>query len=767
MKCQDLPFLKDVDKSKTISPSIMRSLMLPLLLFSLCGAISACATQTLAPTTTPPPEITLTASAPPTQTDTPPTPTSPPPSPTPTPRLDPAEVLGIQPSPPSTATVVLAREDGALMLKPLSGEPERVLLDPGFYAVFGDDFLVPLLWPVRLSPDGQWLLAPTPADGTWLVSLDGEIQRQITPELLTATWAPDSRHIVYQGEIGPQTRKQDYEIYVQDVVGEEEPRLLTHLPEKVGYPTWSPGCGDVGDSRIALFTSEAYTSTVWLLDAASGEQRALGQFSPQPMMGTPDMLRWSQACDAVWVGAHYGSRAFPVDGSGPQPLVSGGQAGLLSPDGALRVTTAEAAGGRHARLVISRVSGGASVTTTTYFEQAERMQWTSDGRRILIEDYDGPAYTLWSLDPAVREPEIVAENVNFLGTLETLRHRSTEVAESAATLRLLPEPGATSTWETHDLPALGLRLKAPRGWRFEVQGSDDYWTIVLANFAFEESGSAALGEEHLELEIVRTFRSFTTDATAWFTRTVEAEQPYARAEPATVAGYPAARLRPRVAPVSEELRVRLDDGELWIQRRPLASAHDAVFEQFLEQLSFIEAETVALSDEVPSDVTTWVTHTLPSVAVILPVPPTWKITERQAGASSPLLYSASFQPPLWETPTECGYQCPAIGVAVYHNTVNVPSALEALHAWLAQHATSEPFGANVDDSVAFFGVEQIEKTTLGGQPALSFHHDVMGIRAYTTLTLVDGSVVSLNKTHVGQFEFEPVYTLMQKYVEFN
>jgi hypothetical protein len=42
----------------------------------------------------------------------------------------------------------------------------------------------------------------------------------------------------------------------------------------------------------------------------------------------------------------------------------------------------------------------------------------------------------------------------------------------------------------------------------------------------------------------------------------------------------------------------------------------------------------------------------------------------------------------------------------------------------------------------------------------------MGIRVYTTLTLVDESVVSLSKTHVGQFEFEPVYTLMQTHMAF-
>ncbi len=542
-------------------------------------------------TATPDPSPTPTATVlPPTTTKTaaptgqPPTFT---PAPTPMPRPDPAEVLNIAPSPPATATVLLARQDGALVLKPLSGEPERVLLDPGRYAVFGDEFLVPLLWPVRLSPDGRWLLVPTPVDGTWLVDLAGETRRQLAPELLTATWAPESRRVVFQREADLQPPEEEGELYVQDVVGQDEPRLLARFPERVRYPTWSPGCGDGDDRRIALFTAEAYTATVWLLDATSGEQRALGQFSPQPMMGMPRMLQWAPDCDAVWVSAHYGSRAFPVDGSGPQPLVSGGQAGLLSPDGALRVTTADA-GGRHARLVISHVNGSASVTTTTYFEQPGRVQWTPDGRRILFESYDGLAYTLWALDPAVREPEVVAGHVSFLGTLETLQRSSTEVVESAATLRLLPDPGPVSTWETHELPALGLRLSAPQGWRLEVQGRDDYWSLVLANFTFEEAGSAALGEEYLELEIIRTFRSFTTDAATWFTQTVGAAQPYVHAEATTVAGYPAARLQPRVTPVSEELRVRLDDGELRILRRPLTSTHDAVFEQIVEELRFTD-----------------------------------------------------------------------------------------------------------------------------------------------------------------------------------
>jgi WD40 repeat protein len=211
----------------------------------------------------------------------------------------PCATLGIKPSPPSTDTVLLAQADGSLVLHPLSGGPEREVLGPGLYDISGDAFLTRIVSPVRLSPDGRWLLVPTPEDGTWLVSLDGETCRQVAPQRLTATWAPDSRRIVFREEPGPGSEGQESEISIQGVVDGRKPRVLAQLPGKAWFPIWSPDCGDPSSNQIAAFSTEAGTATVWLLDAGSGERRSLGQFIAQATEGAPGMIRWSPDCKEV------------------------------------------------------------------------------------------------------------------------------------------------------------------------------------------------------------------------------------------------------------------------------------------------------------------------------------------------------------------------------------------------------------------------------------------------------------------------------------
>jgi hypothetical protein len=247
-------------------------------------------------------------------------------------------VLDITPSPPSTDTVLLARKDGSLVLHPLSGDPERVLLGPNLYDVSGDAFLTRIASPVRLSPNGEWLLVPTPDEGTWLVSIDGQTRRQVTAERVTATWAPDSQRIVFLGESRPEPVEEEAEdsaseIRVQIIVDGGESRVLARLPGKAQFPTWSPGCGGPSDDQIAAVSTETGTATVWLLDASSGERGALGQFVPMATEGAPGMIRWSPDCEEVWVDARFGAHAFPVDGSGPRSLVS--RRRKLSPDGTL------------------------------------------------------------------------------------------------------------------------------------------------------------------------------------------------------------------------------------------------------------------------------------------------------------------------------------------------------------------------------------------------------------------------------------------------
>jgi len=561
--------------------------MLRLVVVLLCVVLTACGpamsptpTETAAPTPTQRVPSTATPTAEPTDT-----PTSPPTS-TPSP----AEALDITPSPPSTDTVVLAREDGSLVLHPLSGGPERLLLGPNLYDVSGDAFLTRIASPVRLSPNGEWLLVPTPDDGTWLVSIDGKTQRQVSPERLTATWAPDGERIVFLGEPRPEQGEEGAEdpaseISVQNIVGGGEPRVLAGLPGKARFPTWSPGCGDASDDRIAAFSTEAGTGTVWLLDAGTGDGQMLGQFVPIATEGAPGMIRWSPDCQEVWVDARFGAHAFPVDGSGARPLVTRRQ--NLSPDGTLRVAVETIP----SRLVVTHVESGVRVAYDAAFEQPEGVHWTSDGRRVLVESYTGDGYTLWAVDPAVGEPALVAEGVTFLGTLDGLRQESTEVASQRMTVRALPPAGPPATWAAHELPRLGLRVRAPEAWRLEVDDMGATQVATLTNFELEGAqGGASLGEDQIEVTFAVVQRPPAGDFTAWLSRTVEMEQHLVTAEPVTVDGRQGARFRSVVSPVSEEVRVPLGEQELRITRRPISSTQDAVFEQILERLKIIDQE---------------------------------------------------------------------------------------------------------------------------------------------------------------------------------
>jgi hypothetical protein len=71
---------------------------------------------------------------------------------------------------------------------------------------------------------------------------------------------------------------------------------------------------------------------------------------------------------------------------------------------------------------------------------------------------------------------------------------------------------------------------------------------------------------------------------------MQREQNQVTAEPITLAGRLAARVRLITSLVSEQVRVPLSDGtELWITRRPLMSSQANVFEQVLNSLEIVAA----------------------------------------------------------------------------------------------------------------------------------------------------------------------------------
>lgn len=164
------------------------------------------------------------------------------------------------------------------------------------------------------------------------------------------------------------------------------------------------------------------------------------------------------------------------------------------------------------------------------------------------------------------------------------------------------------------------------------------------------------------------------------------------------------------------------------------------------------------------DVTTWETYALQHTKGTLLAPPGWVVRESEGRGD--LLYSISFRPPLWDSPQACGYQCPEIGMAVFQADANNAPPGELLRDWLARRATSEPFGSEAHSDVIYFGVTDTRETTLGALPALGFYHEAMGIPIYTVLATMDDVIVELTKTHIGQFEFEPIYDLMRSHAKF-
>ncbi len=179
-------------------------------------------------------------------------------------------------------------------------------------------------------------------------------------------------------------------------------------------------------------------------------------------------------------------------------------------------------------------------------------------------------------------------------------------------------------------------------------------------------------------------------------------------------------------------------------------------------LTSVVTESYTLS--AYEDITSWEAYPLPHIDGALLAPSGWVIVE--AGEMRERLYSITFQPPFWDSPEACGYQCPVISAVVYSLETHNASTDETLRDWLARRTTPEPFGTDVDEAVMYFGVTAPTETTLGVQPALGFYHEAMGIRIYTVVAARGDVVIAFSKTHVDQFEFEPIYELMRTHARF-
>lgn len=516
------------------------------------------------------------------------------------PTPDPSIILGVTATASTTGRVVFVRLDGSLVLYNLATGSERQLLDVGLFDRLGDEDLPP----ARLSPDGRWLLVPTLQNGTWLVSLDGQAQRKIHDEPLDSTWAPDSQRIVFAQRIHSQSGNGGSTVYIQNVVADEDPRRVTQLSGVLRFPTWSPGCDPeittaYGDCTqlVAAQTYEADIITIWLIDVATGTHRVLGQYPARQTSPARSVFRWS----ANGAEVRYWDTAFPVSDNQPQPVVEATtpDEGVVSPDGRLRAVI-KSWDGAHAQLTISRTDSDASITFERIFANVHDLpHWTGNGRRVLLnsseKDRTGPS-TLWAVDPAVGQFERIAEHIGYLGTLYELQQRSTEVDEQT-TLRVLPAPGEPTTWRTRTLADLGIRLRVPPEWRFEVQERDEEQVATLANFNFmNPRGSVSLDQQHPEITFhSRHVGGMPSDFAAWLSR-LRKFYPFATTiERTTVDGQPAARIRRTISPVSEEIYVPLiaEETEFIIRYQPLTSTHDIAMERVIDSLEFFSPDEVS------------------------------------------------------------------------------------------------------------------------------------------------------------------------------
>lgn len=162
-------------------------------------------------------------------------------------------------------------------------------------------------------------------------------------------------------------------------------------------------------------------------------------------------------------------------------------------------------------------------------------------------------------------------------------------------------------------------------------------------------------------------------------------------------------------------------------------------------------------DGLPADAADWVSYELPDTGVTVPVPPRWTVAEWPVDDTVPFAASVSIWPQ-WDRGETPPPGQPEISVTVWPRPAG-----QALREWLDAHTTAAPFDTDTgaEDEIIFFGVRNVAETTLGGQPALGFTHDVMGVQVLTIIAEGPGVVVGLSKTRTDQFPLGPVFNTMQ------
>jgi hypothetical protein len=543
---------------------------------------TAAETPALSPTEPPPSVAAPTVAAP---TVTVPTVAVPnatwPPQPSPTPP-EPG-LADLPPIPGLTDPLLLALGDGSLVVRyPDTGQITE-LLPRGMYQVRDDAHLIPILWPVRMAPAGEpRAIIATPADGTWLVRLDGT-RTQLSERRLLATWAPDGRRIVYTDSSPTTGLPETGEVYIRELDA-DAPQLLATVPGRAWNALWAPGCDGCPDA-VAVAAQIDTTLAITLIDVATGETRLLGEFTPPPMGGN---LFHSWSADGRYVVAQSEARtlAFPVEGGSPQPFVAVGAVpdGLPSPDGRTLASIARD-GELNAQVSVVALDSGAETAVARTFPQVERSFWSDDGRYLLLESYDCTAspcvYRLWAVDGVTAEATLAAEAVAFIGSGPMLQARATETAGLVGSIIPTADRLGEGEWLRHELDDTGIVLEAPAAW--SVTGRGDRLTV--ANFDSAAPGGVALGAG--DVWIVADWVDWYGSGPDYTDATMLSEM-YDNQDPAVVdvGNRQGARLRARLNPSCSRYLVNHRGGALDMTICGVGETTNRVVDEFLARLDF-------------------------------------------------------------------------------------------------------------------------------------------------------------------------------------
>jgi len=484
--------------------------------------------------------------------------------------------------------ILYARADGSVFLQDLITGQELELLGPESYRLDSSAgegyFLLPMLYPITASPNEQWLIIPTQRHGTWLVAADGSQRRQISEHPLATSWAPDSRHITYTHNWGQQHPDDPNVIFVQDVVGGGAEQRLAELPAQVSFPLWSPACMDDAPARdcgrhIVASTHHSDRTTLWLVDAGTGAYEELCRYTPRGTESVYGQYLWSQQGDAVW--SLGGWRVCPVDDRPPLPISRTVRPGpsSTSPD---QKYGASVEGGSTI-LVYPREGCVGTAFDEGLHNVHSPLTWL-DNENLLVVMGPEQGHDIYIMHLFDGKLTPVARNVTFLGELSHLRQLQVlpNVTDSELELEILPA-GPEDTWQTRNLPEMNLTLRVPAGWRLDGTGRGRY---VISNVR-AQSGMFALPPEALEIVISRTYgNGLDINPGTWLRQSQQSLAFGHKVERTTLAGRPALHVIDKVEPLWESWHTVKDNYEIIIERAPLNSDLDAIFQQMLASIQF-------------------------------------------------------------------------------------------------------------------------------------------------------------------------------------